>query len=81
MCIILDAAGDNGCRFGHHCRRRMRPNSIKQDMWKAAHPMGGMDSTNSRRRRGKRLQHHGGVVCHLVCVLVWSRLVFVTHRM
>jgi hypothetical protein len=36
-------------------------------MWKAAHPLGGMDSSNSRRWRGERLQHHGDVVCHVVC--------------
>ena len=26
---ILAAADDKGCSFGHHCRRRMSPNSIK----------------------------------------------------
>ena len=28
---IFATAGDNGCRFGHHCRRQTSPNSIKQE--------------------------------------------------
>ena len=31
MCILLAAAGNNGRRFGHHCRWRTSPNSIKQE--------------------------------------------------
>jgi hypothetical protein len=40
---------------------------IGKNMWKAAHPLGGMNSSNSRRWRGERLQHHGEVVGHVVC--------------
>ena len=36
-------------------------------MRKAAHPSGGMGSSKPRHWRGKRLQHHGDVVCHGVC--------------
>ena len=36
-------------------------------MRKAAHPSGGMDSSNPRRWRGERLHHHGDGVCHVVC--------------
>ena len=36
-------------------------------MRKATHPSGGMGSSNPRRWRGERLQHHGDVVCHAVC--------------
>ena len=36
-------------------------------MRKAAHPSGGMGSSNPRRWRGERLHHHGDVVCHVVC--------------
>jgi len=32
-------------------------------MRKAAHPWGGVDSSNLRGWRGWRLHHHGGVVC------------------
>jgi hypothetical protein len=41
-------------------------------MHKAAHPRGGMDSSNPRRPRDWRLHHHGGVVCLVIsafCVL------------
>ena len=31
MRILLAAAGNNGRRFGHHCRWRTSPNSIKQE--------------------------------------------------
>ena len=31
MHILLAAAAENGRRFDHHCRRRMSPNSIKQE--------------------------------------------------
>jgi hypothetical protein len=33
----------------------------------AAHPSGGMGSSNPRRWRGERLQHHGDVVYRVVC--------------
>jgi hypothetical protein len=41
-------------------------------MPKAAHPSGGMELSNPRRWRGKRLHHHGGGggVCWLF-VLLW----------
>ncbi len=39
-------------------------------MCKAAHPLGGMESSNPRRWRGKRLHHHGGDV-RCVFVLLW----------
>ena len=39
-------------------------------MRKAARPSGGMESSNPRRWRGKRLHHHGGDVC-CVFVLLW----------
>jgi len=38
-------------------------------MRKAVHPSGSMGSLNPRRWRGERLQHHGDVVCHVVCAL------------
>jgi hypothetical protein len=34
-------------------------------MRKAAHPSGGVGSSNPRRWRGERLHHHGGGVCLL----------------
>jgi len=37
-------------------------------MHKAAHPWGGLDSSNPRRPRGWRLHHHVGVVCLVICV-------------
>ncbi len=41
-------------------------------MRRAAHPSGGMDSSNPCRWRGKRLHHHGGDVCcvFVLCVVV-----------
>ena len=36
-------------------------------MRKAAHPSGGMGSSNPRRWRGERLQHRGDVVYYGVC--------------
>ena len=36
---------------------------IGKTMMKAAQPSSGMDSSNPRRWRGKRLHHHGDVVC------------------
>jgi hypothetical protein len=39
-------------------------------MCKAARPLGGMESLNPHRWRGKRLHHHGGGVCWLI-VLLW----------
>ncbi len=44
--------------------------SLRQYMRKAARPSGGMESSNLRRWRGKRLHHHGGDVC-CVFVLLW----------
>ncbi len=46
---------------------------LGQYMCKAAHPSGGMESSNPRRWRGKRLHHHGGDVC-CVFVLLWMDL-------
>ncbi len=43
---------------------------LGQYMCKAARPLGGMESSNPRRWRGKRLHHHGGdALC--VFVLLW----------
>jgi hypothetical protein len=44
-------------------------------MRKAAHPSGGMDSSNPRRWRGERLHHHGDGVGLLFVLFVPSRLV------
>jgi hypothetical protein len=105
--MLLATADDNGRRFGHHCRWRMSPNSIKYrgkhklinfyinllnllnrfdggirtSMRKAAHPSGGVGSSNPRRWRGERLHHHGDGVCLLFVLFVPSRLVVVTCRM
>ncbi len=38
---------------------------LGQYMRKAAHHLGGMDSSNSRCWRGKRLHHHGSDGCHV----------------
>jgi hypothetical protein len=46
---------------------------LGQYMRKAAHPLGGMESSNPRCWRGKRLHHHGGDVC-CVFVLLWMDL-------
>jgi hypothetical protein len=54
---------------------------IGMNMRKAAHPSGGMDSSNPRRWRGERLHHHGDGVCLLLVLFVPSRLVVVTRRM
>jgi hypothetical protein len=54
---------------------------IGKIMRKAAHPSSGMDSSNPRRWRGKRLHHHGDGVCLLFVLFVLSRLVIVTRRM
>ncbi len=43
---------------------------LGQYMHKAAHPSGGMESSNQNRWRGKWLHHHGGDVC-CVFVLLW----------
>jgi hypothetical protein len=43
---------------------------LGQYMCKAARPSGGMESSNTRRWRGERLDHHGGGVCWLF-VLLW----------
>jgi hypothetical protein len=56
-------------------------NGIGTNMLKAAHPSGGMDSSNSRRWRGERLHHHGDGVCLFLVLFVPSRLVVVTRRM
>jgi hypothetical protein len=54
---------------------------IGTNMRKAAHPSGGMDSSNPRRWRGERLHHHGDGFCLLFVLFVPSRLVVVTRRM
>jgi hypothetical protein len=41
--------------------------SHEKYMRMAAHSSGGMESSNPHRWRGERLQHHGDVVCHVVC--------------
>jgi hypothetical protein len=43
---------------------------LGQYMCKAARPSVGMELSNPRRWRGKRLHHHGGDVC-CVFVLLW----------
>ncbi len=43
---------------------------LGQYVCKAARPLGGMESSNTRRWRGKRLHHHGGDV-RCVFVLFW----------
>jgi hypothetical protein len=49
--------------------------NLGQYMRKAAHPSGGMESSNPRRWRGEQLHHHGGGVCWLVVFVVVERLV------
>jgi hypothetical protein len=52
---------------------------LDKAMCKAAHPSGGMDSSNPRHQRGWWLHHHGGgVSCVFVCVV--SCLVVVTRH-
>jgi hypothetical protein len=46
---------------------------LGQYMRKAACPSGGMESSNPRRWRGKRLHHPGGDV-RCVIVLLWMDL-------
>jgi len=41
-------------------------------MRKAAHYLGGMDSSNPRRWRGKQLHHHSDGVCLLLVLFVFS---------
>jgi len=41
--------------------------SYGKGMHKAAHPSGGVGSSNLCRQRGRRLHHHDGVVCLVVC--------------
>ena len=53
---------------------------IGTSMRKAAHPLGGVGSSNPRRWRGKRLHNHGDGVC-LFVLFVPSCLVVVTRRM
>ena len=53
---------------------------IGTNMRKAAHPSGGMGSSNPCRWRGERL-HHGGGVCLLFVLFEPSCLVVVTRRM
>jgi hypothetical protein len=54
---------------------------IGTNMRKAAHPSGGMDSSNPHRWRGEQLHHHGdGFVCCL-CFFVPSCLIVITRRM
>jgi hypothetical protein len=54
---------------------------IGTSMRKAAHPLGGVGSSNPRRWRGERLHHHGDGVCLLFVLFVPSRLAVVTRRM
>jgi hypothetical protein len=44
-------------------------------MRKAAHPSGGMGSSNPCRWRGERLHHGGGVRCHSSYVDEYERYV------
>jgi hypothetical protein len=53
---------------------------IGTSMRKAAHPSGGVGSSNPRRWRGERLHNHGDGVC-LFVLFVPSRLIVVTRRM
>ncbi len=46
---------------------------LGQYMRKVARPLGGIESSNPRRWRGKGLHHHGGEV-HCVFVLLWMDL-------
>ncbi len=55
--------------------------SIGTSMRKAAHPSGGVGSSNLRRWRGEPLHHHGDGVCLLFVLFVLSRLVVVTRCM
>ena len=48
-------------------------------MYRAVHPSGGMDSSNSHRWRGKRLHHHGDGVREVVCTFLQSHLAVVTR--
>jgi hypothetical protein len=41
---------------------------LGKGMRKAARPLGGMDSLNPCRWRGKQLHHHGG---DIHCVVLW----------
>ncbi len=52
-----------------------KPFNSRLGKWtiKAARPLGGVDSLNPCRWRGKRLHHHGGGVCWLF-VLLWMDL-------
>ena len=55
---------------------------IEMNMRKAAHPSGGMGSSNPCRWRGERL-HHGDGVCLLfvqMCRLVWSSSLVVCRQ-
>ena len=44
--------------------------SLEQYMHKAAHSLGSVESSNPHGWRGKRLHHHGGDVCCVLCVCV-----------
>ena len=55
--------------------------SLDTVMRKAACILGGMESSNSRRRRCWRLHRHSGGVCCVFVLCVASRLVVVTRRM
>jgi hypothetical protein len=54
---------------------------LDKAMRKASRPSGGMDSSNTPRRRGWRLHHHGGGVCCVFVLCVASCLVASTCRM
>ena len=51
----------------HTDTRYQFPKLDKTNMHKAAHLSGGMCSSNPRRWRGERLQHHGDGVCLVIC--------------
>jgi hypothetical protein len=50
-------------------------------MCKAARPSSGMESSNPRHWRGKRLHHHGGEVLLCVCVVVDGLVMSRAQRM
>jgi hypothetical protein len=54
---------------------------LDKGMRKAAHPLGGIDSSNPRRREGWQLHRHSGGVCCVFVLCVVSCLVAVTHCM
>jgi len=47
-------------------------------MHKAAHPLGSVDSSNTRHQKGWRLRHHGDGD-HVCCVFMLYVVVFSSH--